>query len=79
MAWYTQKELEQHRRTGLQLTNEQNENESFELQGNIQEWTNDEFENYLSTKTWDNNIKNSHRRAFNGKIVIADGRISYPD
>lgn len=45
--------------------------------GNSYNWTNEQFENYLSTKKWDEETKNVHRKEFKGYIEFVNGTISY--
>lgn len=78
MAFFTKEQLEIERSIGLQLTDYENENESFGHYGEVYEWSKPEFENYLSTKAWTEPVKEHHREMFKGKIKIGECSISYP-
>lgn len=82
MALYTPEQLDYERSNGLELTD--SENEAYNSDGTInddyynwQTWTKEEFENWLSTKRWDQYIKNHHRSCFKGRISICQDGISY--
>lgn len=78
MALYTKEQLQQERSNGLILSDYDNETEFGELDGNyFEEWSNEQFENYLSTKKWDESIKNVHRNEFKGRIKITSTSIHY--
>ncbi len=40
-------------------------------------WTKKQFEDYLGTKDWEDNVKNMHRDHFKGVITFSEGLISY--
>lgn len=48
-----------------------------EKDGNSFEWTKEQFNEYLDTKNWDEEIKSKHRRCFEGYICFIDGQIQY--
>lgn len=48
-----------------------------ESDGNSYELTRKEFEEYLSSKNWDERTKNIHRKEFNGYIQFECGCITY--
>lgn len=82
MALYTQDELDYERSIGLELTD--SENQAYNSDGTIdddyynwQYWSKEQFEQWLSTKTWSQDIKDVHRSEFKGKISICQDGISY--
>lgn len=71
---YSKKQLNTERSRGLILSDEQNKN-FYKKCGseNIVNWTIKEFEDYLSTKYWDDSTKHYHRVLFTGSIKFCDG------
>lgn len=83
MGLYSKEQLDYERSIGLQLSDA--ENEAYNNDGSRNEshfdsnfWTKEQFENYLSTKSWSEEIKNQHRKEFKGFISFSDyGTIFY--
>jgi len=82
MALYTQGQLNYERSIGLEFTDA--ENECYNDDGSRDEskfdsnnWSKEEFENWLSAKSWSDRVKNMHRGEFKGFIRISDSGISY--
>jgi hypothetical protein len=72
---YTKEELAYERSIGLELSDK--ENEAYNNDGTRNEehfdtkiWTNTQFENFLNSKSWSEDIKNGHRKEFKGTITI---------
>lgn len=85
MSLLNKMQLEECRKRGLKLTDE--ENESFNTQTDLApfksigvfNWTDEQFEDYLKTRVgWDESTKDTHRKMFKGKIVIEESAIWYP-
>ena len=75
MALYTKEQLKKERSIGLKLTDAENENYNADGTVNTEKditynWTNEDFENWLSTRKWDNETKNYHRSLFKGVITF---------
>ena len=82
MALYTKEQLSYERSIGLQLSDAENEGYNSDSTVNysragIFNWTNQEFESWLSTKHWDERVKNMHRGEFKGLIILSETGISY--
>ena len=78
MALYTKEELAYERSIGLSLSDYENENfYNPSPTEQVLNWTKDQFEDYLATKGWSEEIKNNHRYQFKGTIIFDNGTISY--
>jgi len=78
MGLYSKEQLDYERSIGLQMTDEENENFYNNDEANTFNWTNQQFEEFLNTKNWREDVKNNHRNEFKGKIIITDDSICYP-
>lgn len=83
MAMYTKKELKEHRKNGLQLTDAENESYGADEATLKSLWrevpmTPEEYEGYLKTRTWDESTKEYHRTLFKGTVYFSkEGTIRY--
>lgn len=78
MAIFSKEELKRERLKGLVLSDEDNESDAFITpSANLQNWTNEQFEVYLATRTWSEKNKDIHRNLFKGQICIENGTIAY--
>jgi len=75
-ALYSPQQLAYERSIGLELSDEANNN--FYKSDDTQNWTNEQFEAWLATKTWPEETKEKHRGLFEGQISFdGNGDFSY--
>lgn len=77
MPLYTKKQLQVERSKGLVLSDK--ENKHWNDTGSSVEWTNEEFEKWLNTKSWDKDVKDHHRERFKGTIIFTTTGFTYPN
>lgn len=76
-ALYSKQQLQRERSIGLQMSDRENENYFKPIDGDTYHWSAQEFENWLATKQWSEESKNSHREQFEGVITFEDGSFWY--
>lgn len=77
MALYTKQQLQIERSKGLVLSDYDNEH-FYDPNPNLQEWSDERFEEWLATKKWAEEVKDYHRSLFNGFISFdGNGGFSY--
>jgi hypothetical protein len=77
-ALYSKKQLAYERSIGLVLSDYDNENFYNDNDNSTtHNWTKDQFEEWLSSKSWLESVKQHHREQFKGSITIGAGGISY--
>jgi hypothetical protein len=78
MGYYTPEQLAHEQSLGLSWTKEDNERAREENEEKTLNWTNEQFEKWLSKKGWNEKVKNHHRSEFKGEITFdSDGDFSY--
>jgi len=84
MSLYTKEQLNYERSRGLIMSDKENEswydddNDEINTKTNIETWSDKEFELWLNTKNWSEEIKNVHRQNFKGVIGFTSyGTIKY--
>ena len=83
MALYTNEQLDYERSIGLELSDA--ENEAYNDDGSRDEshfetnqWSKEQFDEFLSSKSWSERVKNEHRAELKGFISFSNyGTISY--
>lgn len=76
---YNRKEFSYNRSMGLSISNKENRDffKPNDDDGYFMYWTNEQFEEWLTTKLWSEENKEIHRRQFAGAIRICNGTIEY--
>lgn len=73
-ALYSKEQLAYERSKGLVLSDYDNEHfYDDDREETLYNWTQEQFESWLSTKNWSDSNKDNHRKEFKGKIVFYEG------